>query len=95
MQARLRYDAQPPSQGAYRIMTPSYGEYKYLPPQRWLHTLKRGGVAFLYHPCTNIEQVEQLKALARECLNMYVVTPYPHLTEEQVCIHTDKSTVVK
>lgn len=65
-------------------MPPHHGEYRYLPPQRWLHTLNRGGVAFLYHPCTSSEQVDQLKALAQDCLNSYVVTPYPDLSRDQV-----------
>ena len=84
MKDRLSYQTHPPTYGAYRMMAPQYGEYKYLPPQRWLHTLKRGGVAFLYHPCADMEHVERLKVFARACLNKYVVTPYPHLTEKKV-----------
>ena len=26
--------------GSYRPLPPAYGEYSYLPPQRWLHALK-------------------------------------------------------
>lgn len=84
MQRTLQYQEPLPSWGSYRPLPPKYGEYHYLPPQRWLHTLKLGGVAFLYHPCANSEQVDLLKSLARSCLNQYVVTPYPHLTQEYV-----------
>lgn len=82
MQETLTYQDQPPSQGAFRQLAPKLGEYHYLPPQRWLHTVSRGGVAFLYHPCAYSEQVDQLKELARSCLNQYIVSPYPHLSEE-------------
>lgn len=84
MQNTLHYEDQPPSHGSYRFLAPKFGDYQYLPPQRWLHTLKLGGVAFLYHPCTHSEQVGQLEELARSCLNQYVLTPYPHLTENYV-----------
>ena len=41
-------------------------------------------MAFLYHPCTPLEQVDTLKSLARSCLWRHIVTPYPHLTTEKV-----------
>ena len=80
----IQYRDRPPSYGPYRPLAPKYGVYKYLPPQRWLHTLESGGVAFLYHPCVDPEQVAQLKTLAESCLGGYVVTPYTNLTQDKV-----------
>ena len=85
MSVSLHYQDKPPSYGLYRPLAPVAGEYQYLPPQRWLHTIKKGGVAFLYHPCTDEEQVDQLRVVARDYLN-HVLTPYPNLTNEEVCM---------
>lgn len=86
MQEPIQYQASIPSQGSYRPLPPKFGEYDFLPPQRWLHALKIKGVAFLYHPCTNPEEVEKLRQLASSCLSTFVLTPYPHLTKEKVGI---------
>jgi hypothetical protein len=40
MEDDLSYSDHPPSSGDYRPLAPKYGEYKYLPPQRWLHALQ-------------------------------------------------------
>ena len=85
MAVPLHYQEHPPTQGSYRPLAPAVGEYQYLPPQRWLHTLKKGGLALLYHPCVNEEQVDLLRRLSLSCLNDYVLTPYPNLTREEVC----------
>ncbi len=39
MDTPLSYSEHPPLVGDYRPMAPQYGEYQYLPPQRWLHAL--------------------------------------------------------
>ncbi len=80
----LTYEADIPTTGPYRHLPPEPGEYNYLPPQRWLNLLRRGGVAFLYHPCTDELLVDDLRTVAQSCLNYYVMTPYPNLTEAMV-----------
>ena len=40
MEDDVSYSDHPPSSGDYRPVAPKYGEYKYLPPQRWLHVLQ-------------------------------------------------------
>ena len=40
-----------------QLNRPKYGEYAYLPPQRWLHSLEHGAIVLLYHPCANSDQV--------------------------------------
>lgn len=50
--------------------------------------LQLGAVAFLYHPCTPVEQVNGLREVARSCLWKHLLTPYPHLSPEQVYTHT-------
>lgn len=84
MDEDLTYSEGIPTTGPYRHLPPKPGEYDYLPPHRWLQLLRRGGVAFLYHPCADEEQVEELRTVARSCLNYYVMTPYPHMTKEMV-----------
>jgi hypothetical protein len=80
----LTYTEHPPSSGDYRPLRPKYGTYEYLPPQRWLSALQYGAVVFLYHPCTPLDQVSQLKQLARSCLWRHFVSPYPLLDPEWV-----------
>eukprot|EP00928_Gymnodinium_smaydae_P072024 TRINITY_DN55462_c0_g1_i1.p1 TRINITY_DN55462_c0_g1~~TRINITY_DN55462_c0_g1_i1.p1 ORF type:complete len:495 (+),score=59.31 TRINITY_DN55462_c0_g1_i1:150-1487(+) len=41
----------PPMVGRHRERWPKWGEYEYLPPQRWLHGIEHGGFAFLYNHC--------------------------------------------
>ncbi|XP_053130560.1 tumor protein p53-inducible protein 13 [Hemicordylus capensis] len=49
----------------------------------WPHKLKRGDVAFLYHPCTHPVLRRQLALLARACLPHHVLAPHSGLTREQ------------
>jgi len=41
----------PPSTGRHRERWPKYGEYSFLPEQRWLHSSEHGAIIFLYNPC--------------------------------------------
>ncbi|XP_048375235.1 tumor protein p53-inducible protein 13 isoform X2 [Sphaerodactylus townsendi] len=68
--------------GSRRPFGAAPGEYLYCPPQRWLHNLKHGGVAFLYHPCAHPSLRGQLTLLARACLPHYILTPHKGLTQE-------------
>jgi len=41
----------PPSTGRHRERWPKYGEYSFIPEQRWLHSAEHGAMIFLYNPC--------------------------------------------
>ncbi|MCB9549671.1 MAG: DUF3105 domain-containing protein [Myxococcales bacterium] len=74
------YPISPPSSGAHRSRWARWGEYVSLPPQRWLHNLEHGGIAFLYHPCAPPEMVQALRDLIQarpegDAL-LYILTPY-------------------
>ncbi|XP_054857345.1 tumor protein p53-inducible protein 13 isoform X2 [Eublepharis macularius] len=80
--AKIVYNQSIPHSGPHRPFGVAAGEYRYCPPQRWLHNLKQGGVAFLYHPCAHPSLRGQLTLLARACLPDYILTPYGGLTQE-------------
>ncbi len=79
------YKAAPPSSGDHRPDWARWGEYSYLPPQRWMHNLEHGGVALLYDPCADPKLREQLYAFAKQVPHgprgtfLWVLTPYPGL----------------
>lgn len=71
------------SSGSFRPNPPIYGDYKFLPIQRWMHTLKLGGIVGLYHPCANDMQVRMLKSAIQSCLYSHVITPSSLLSSER------------
>ncbi|XP_029042753.1 uncharacterized protein LOC114875985 [Osmia bicornis bicornis] len=83
MNERIEYNDDVPLFGAHRPLWPVYGEYKFLPKQRWLHSLEHGAVVMLYHPCANPLEVKRLKDLVTGCLLRHVITPYNALTEDR------------
>jgi len=40
MSSPIVYNTTPPSSGPHRMIWPQYGEYSYVPPQRWVHSLE-------------------------------------------------------
>lgn len=81
----IEYDQIPPASGSHRSRWGRWGEYTYMPPQRYLHNLEHGGIALLYHPCVEAEVVDALRELARARPEdetgafRWVLTPYPEL----------------
>lgn len=81
----IGYEDSPPSSGDHRPSWGRWGEYRLLPPQRWLHNLEHGGVAFLYDPCAAESVVSALREAARALPAdesgpaRWVLTPYPGL----------------
>ncbi len=81
----ITYADVPPSSGTHRPMWGVWGEYEFLPEQRWLHNLEHGGIAFLYHPCAPPALIEALRAVAlakpADATGPFrwVMTPYPGL----------------
>eukprot|EP00466_Bigelowiella_natans_P020894 jgi/Bigna1/71825/fgenesh1_pg.17_\ len=77
-------EAETPSSGEHRPVWAKWGEYQQLWPERWIHNLEHGGIAFLYHPCASQETVDQLRHLAKTFdpaggRFRYILTPYPKL----------------
>ncbi len=81
----ITYDAVPPNAGNHRGQWARWGNYAYLPPQRYLHNLEHGGIAFLYNPCAPAELIAELHEAALAAPDddggtfRYVMTPYPGL----------------
>lgn len=83
MYEKIEYDTDIPLYGTHRPLWPVYGEYKFLPKQRWLHNMEHGAVVMLYHPCANPLEVKKLKTLVTGCLRRHVITPYNLLPEDR------------
>ncbi|KAL7540873.1 hypothetical protein ACHAWF_006808 [Thalassiosira exigua] len=56
----------PPALGRHRERWAKWGEYGFLPPQRWLHNAEHGGAIFLYHPCLDEESKCALRRLVQK-----------------------------
>uniref|UniRef100_A0A224XT77 Putative conserved secreted protein n=1 Tax=Panstrongylus lignarius TaxID=156445 RepID=A0A224XT77_9HEMI len=81
MDQEIVYSSDLPTFGPHRAAWPRYGEYKFLPRQRWIHSLEHGAVVMLYHPCAHPFAVKQIKDIVRSCLYRHIITPYtllPH-----------------
>lgn len=76
MDTEIYYEDRIPTYGPHRPLWPKYGEYKFLPKQRWLHNLEHGAIVMLYHPCANKEEVKRLRLLVTGCLYRHIITPY-------------------
>ena len=68
----------------HRPLWPVFGEYEFVPPQRWLHSIEHGAVVMLYHPCADFYEVKKLKNLVQSCTWKHVITPWNMLNEEMV-----------
>ncbi|CAD6234640.1 GSCOCG00002030001-RA-CDS [Cotesia congregata] len=81
MNESIDYDDKIPMYGTHRPVWPVYGEYKFVPKQRWIHSLEHGAIVMLYHPCANKNQVNLLRKLVTQCLRRHIITPYAELDE--------------
>ena len=81
----ITYTEDPPMSGPHRAEWPNWGEYGFVPKQRWLHSMEHGGIVLLYHPCAPAELVNQLRTWAQNTPNdaggplRWILTPYPGL----------------
>ena len=77
----IEYDLSPPAADDHRGRWANWGEYRSLPPQRWLHNLEHGGIALLYHPCAPVEMIDAMRELAqaRGPDFRWIMTPYEGL----------------
>lgn len=69
--------------GAHRPVWPVYGEYSYVPVQRWIHNLEHGAIVAAYHPCVNQRQLNEYRNFIKKCLYRHIITPYENLTVER------------
>ncbi|KAG8185031.1 hypothetical protein JTE90_017054 [Oedothorax gibbosus] len=83
MNEKIEYKEMIPTFGNHRPLWPIYGEYVYIPPQRWLHNLEHGAVVMLYHPCAEPGEVKKLKKIVKGCLRRHVITPYQNLSADK------------
>merc|ERR1719427_941254 len=83
MNTPLKYEHPLPTHGDHRPLWPMFGEYKFVPTQRWLHNIEHGAVIMLYHPCTHHTLVEKLRKLVTGCIRKHVITPYTNIPEDK------------
>jgi len=76
MNVSIFYSSTVPTFGAHRPLWPKYGEYIFVPKERWLHSLEHGAVVMLYHPCANANEVQLLRTLVTGCLFRHIISPY-------------------
>lgn len=69
----------PPSVGLYRDEAAAWGNYDFLPPQRWLHNLADGGVVLLHSACLADADVNNLRQTAA-----YLRAQYKNTTGEDL-----------
>lgn len=69
--------------GTHRYVWPAYGEYSYVPVQRWVHNLEHGAIVAAYHPCVNKRQLDDYRKLVKKCLYRHIITPYENLDAER------------
>ncbi|XP_042218122.1 uncharacterized protein LOC121863510 [Homarus americanus] len=79
----IKYNRTLPTFGPHRPIWPVFGEYKFVPIQRWLHSIEHGGVVMLYDPCTEPLLVDRLRKLLTGCFRKHIITPYTLLTRER------------
>ncbi|KAL6727996.1 hypothetical protein Aduo_009813 [Ancylostoma duodenale] len=83
MSETIQYDESPPLRGDHRPNWARYGEYLYVPEQRWLHNLEHGSIILLYHPCADQTELQKLRHIVTSCLYRHVITPYNKLAKER------------
>ncbi|XP_074641774.1 uncharacterized protein LOC141899402 [Tubulanus polymorphus] len=79
----INYNPVIPTAGPHRPNWPVYGEYVFMPRQRWLHSLEHGAIVFLYHPCADPIEVDKFRKIVEKCLYRHVITPNRNLTHER------------
>jgi len=83
MNQRIMYNSTIPTHGDHRPIWPKFGEYKFVPAQRWLHNIEHGAVVMLYHPCTHHDLVAKLRDIVKGCIRKHIISPSTLLEESQ------------
>lgn len=83
MSEKLQYSDLLPTYGDHRPLWAKYGEYRFVPRERWLHNVEHGAVIMLYDPCVLDTMVEKLKGIVKKCLPKHVITSTTFLSVER------------
>ncbi|XP_054157819.1 uncharacterized protein LOC128956161 [Oppia nitens] len=75
MDKPIFYDKVLPTHESHRPIWPKFGEYRYVPPQRWVHGAEHGAVIMLYHPCADKTEIDMFKDLVVNCIRKHIITP--------------------
>jgi len=67
----------PPALGRHRERWAKWGEYDFLPTQRWMHNAEHGGAIFLYHPCLDEESKCAIRRLIEKWQDKIGVVQWP------------------
>lgn len=85
-----------PASGYHRPKWPEYGEYRWIPPLRYVHALEHGAMLFMYHPCAPTETVQKLRSLARGCLWKHLIFAFRgDFTEDHPVALVSYGTILK
>jgi len=82
MQDCIYYEKHIPTYEGHRPNWAVWGEYVYIPRQRWLHNVEHGTVVMLYHPCADPKEVDKLRKIVSVCLRKHLITPDITIPEE-------------
>jgi len=83
MNEHIAYKELLPTYGDHRPLWPKFGEYRFVPKERWLHNIEHGAVVMLYDPCVIHTEVDKLKKIVRGCIKKHIITPTTFLTPER------------
>lgn len=83
MTTPISYPDAIPHHGDHRPIWPKFGEYQFVPAQRWLHNIEHGAVVMLYHPCAHHSLVDELRRLVTGCLRKHIISPSTLLPESR------------
>lgn len=75
MNTPIAYSHPIPTHGDHRPIWPKFGEYQFVPAQRWLHNIEHGAVVMLYHPCAHSSLVEEVRSLVTSCIRKHIISP--------------------
>lgn len=82
MQDKVEYTKLLPTHEGHRPLWAMFGEYRFLPPQRWLHNIEHGAVVLLYHPCANPYMIGFVRDIVRGCIRKHVIAADAYRTSK-------------
>lgn len=75
------YDKLLPTHEGHRPLWPMFGEYLFVPPQRWLHNIEHGSVVLLYHPCVHPYALTRVRNVVRSCIRKHIIARDAYRTD--------------
>jgi len=83
MYEKINYTELLPTYGDHRPLWPKFGEYRFVPRERWLHNIEHGSVVMLYDPCVIHSERDKLKEVVRNCIKKHIITPTTFLSPKR------------